>query len=158
VSHALADEEVRMAAAVGVDVLAHTPVEALGDADAWRGRAVISTLAAFGGSRATIDNLRRLRAAGAVVLYGTDLGNTRDAGVSRGEIDLLLEAGLDGQAIVEAGHAGARGVLGPARRSTCARCRTTCDAIGECDEEAPPNSFEPEIQWTWTGQASRTAS
>ena len=25
------------------------------------------------------------------------------------------------------------------------------DAIGECDEEAPPNSFEPEIQWTWTG-------
>ena len=24
------------------------------------------------------------------------------------------------------------------------------DAIGECDEEAPPNSFEPEIQWTWT--------
>jgi hypothetical protein len=40
VGHALADEEVRMAAAVGVDVLAHTPVEALGDADAWRGRAV----------------------------------------------------------------------------------------------------------------------
>ncbi len=27
------------------------------------------------------------------------------------------------------------------------------DAIGECDEEAPPNSFEPEIQWTWTGPA-----
>jgi hypothetical protein len=25
------------------------------------------------------------------------------------------------------------------------------DAIGECDEEAPPNSFEPEIQWAWTG-------
>lgn len=103
VSHALSDEEVRAAAAVGVDVLAHTPVEALSDAEAWRGRGVISTLAAFGGSRATLDNLRRLRAAGAVVLYGTDLGNTRDAGVSRDEIDLLVAAGLDGQAIVEAG-------------------------------------------------------
>ncbi len=26
------------------------------------------------------------------------------------------------------------------------------NAIGECDKAAPPNSFEPEIQWTWTGQ------
>ena len=25
------------------------------------------------------------------------------------------------------------------------------NAIGECDKEAPPNSFEPEIQWSWTG-------
>ncbi|MBL8975836.1 MAG: VCBS repeat-containing protein [Myxococcales bacterium] len=25
------------------------------------------------------------------------------------------------------------------------------NAIGECDKEAPPNSFEPEIQWAWTG-------
>jgi len=103
VSHALADSEVRMAAAVGVDVLAHTPVEALTDPEAWRGRAVISTLVAFGGGRETIENLRRLRAAGAVVVYGTDLGNTRDAGISRDEIDLLLAAGLDGQAIVDAG-------------------------------------------------------
>ncbi len=103
VSHALADSEVRVAAAVGVDVLAHTPVEALTDPAAWRGRAVISTLAAFGGASETIENLRQLRAAGAVVVYGTDLGNTRDAGISRDEIDLLLAAGLDGQAIVDAG-------------------------------------------------------
>jgi hypothetical protein len=25
------------------------------------------------------------------------------------------------------------------------------DAIGECDKEAPPDSFEPEIQWSWVG-------
>jgi len=25
------------------------------------------------------------------------------------------------------------------------------DAIGECDEEAPPDSFEPDVQWTWGG-------
>ena len=25
------------------------------------------------------------------------------------------------------------------------------NAIGECDQVAPPDSFEPEIQWTWTG-------
>lgn len=103
VSHALLDAEVRMAAAVGVDVLAHTPVEPVTDPGAWSGRAVISTLAAFGGGRETTENLRRLRAAGAVVVYGTDLGNTRDAGISSDEIDLLRAAGLDGAAILEAG-------------------------------------------------------
>ncbi|MBZ5713755.1 FG-GAP repeat domain-containing protein [Nannocystis pusilla] len=25
------------------------------------------------------------------------------------------------------------------------------DAVGECDQEAPPDSFDPELQWTWTG-------
>ena len=103
VSHALMDVEVRTAAAVGVDVLAHTPVEAVSDAAAWRGRAVISTLSAFGGSSETIDNLRQLRAAGATVLYGTDLGNSRDAGISYDEIELLVVAGLDGPAILDAG-------------------------------------------------------
>lgn len=103
VSHALSADEVRVAAEVGVDVLAHTPVEPLKNVEAWRGRAVISTLAAFGGERSTIDNLKVLRAAGAVVLYGTDLGNTRDAGISSAEIELLRAAGLDGQAIVDAG-------------------------------------------------------
>ncbi len=29
------------------------------------------------------------------------------------------------------------------------------DAVVECDEVAPPDSFEPEIQWTWTGQAEK---
>lgn len=106
-SHALGDAEARLAAEVGVDVLAHTPVEPLQDATvaAWSGRAVISTLAAFGGAPSTIDNLRRLRAAGARVLYGTDLGNTREPAISRDEIALLRAAGLDGAAIVAAGTA-----------------------------------------------------
>jgi imidazolonepropionase-like amidohydrolase len=62
---------------------------------------VISTLAAFG-SPAAVVNLRKLRAAGATILYGTDLGNLRDAGPSAAEIDLLKEAGLDDAAIVAA--------------------------------------------------------
>lgn len=104
VSHALADADAALAAKVGVDVLAHAPVEPLRDATvaAWSGRAVIGTLAAFGGRTSAIDNLRRLRAAGVTVLYGTDLGNTRDAGVSVDEIELLRAAGLDGAAIVAA--------------------------------------------------------
>jgi hypothetical protein len=102
--HAMSDASAAAAAAAGVDVLAHTPVEPLRDATiaAWRGRAVISTLAAFGGSASAVDNLRRLRAAGATVLYGTDLGNLRDAGPSADEIVLLARAGLDDAAITAA--------------------------------------------------------
>jgi imidazolonepropionase-like amidohydrolase len=103
-THALSDASAAAAAAAGVDVLAHTPVEPLRESTvaAWRGRAVISTLAAFGGSPTAIENLRRLRAAGATVLYGTDLGNLRDAGPSTHEIALLRRAGLDDAAIVDA--------------------------------------------------------
>ena len=36
------------------------------------------------------------------VLYGTDLGNTRDAGPSADELKLLREAGLDDAAITAA--------------------------------------------------------
>ena len=60
---------------------------------------MVSTLGAFGGTPTAVDNLRRLRAAGATVLYGTDLGNTRDAGPSSDEIALLRDAGLDDAAI-----------------------------------------------------------
>jgi hypothetical protein len=100
--HALDDSHARLAGDAGCDLLAHTPVEPLSDATiaAWRGRAVVSTLAAFGGSDATVDNLRRLRAAGVTVLYGTDLGNTRTAGVDPEELRLLAAAGLDNAAIV----------------------------------------------------------
>lgn len=97
--HALSDASVRLAAEAGADVLAHTPVEPLSPETiaAWArvpGRAVISTLAAFGGDPAAVANLRALRAAGVTVLYGTDLGNLRDAGPSRSELALLAEAGL----------------------------------------------------------------
>jgi hypothetical protein len=102
--HALSNASALAAANAGADVLAHTPVEPLADAtiEAWRGRAVISTLAAFGGSSAAVRNLAKLRAAGATVLYGTDLGNTRDAGPSADEVKLLREAGLDDAAITDA--------------------------------------------------------
>jgi imidazolonepropionase-like amidohydrolase len=49
-----------------------------------------------------VDNLRRLRAAGAVVLYGTDFGNTRTAGIDPDELSLLRSAGLDSGAILTA--------------------------------------------------------
>jgi hypothetical protein len=105
--HALGDASALLAAELDADVLAHTPVESLsGDTvAAWRRasergqRAVISTLAAFGGTDAAIGNLSRLRGAGVVVLYGTDLGNLRVAGPSDEEIALLRRAGLDDAAI-----------------------------------------------------------
>jgi len=102
--HALSDGGALAGGRAGCDVLAHTPVEPLGAATiaAWKGRAVISTLAAFGGSDAAVENLRKLRAAGLTVLYGTDLGNTQEAGPSRAEVALLRKAGLDDAAITAA--------------------------------------------------------
>jgi hypothetical protein len=102
--HALRDRSAMLAATAGADILAHTPIEPLraSTVAAWKGRAVISTLAAFGGSDAAIENLRALRAAGATILYGTDLGNLRDAGPSADEIALLARAGLDASAITDA--------------------------------------------------------
>jgi hypothetical protein len=103
-AHALTNAGAARAAAAGVDILAHTPVEPLAPStvEAWRGRAVISTLAAFGGSPEAVANLAALRAAGVTILYGTDLGNSRTAGPSAEEIALLAEAGLDDAAIVAA--------------------------------------------------------
>ena len=102
--HALSDLSVGLAAEAGADVLAHTPVEPLRPETvaAWHGKAVISTLAAFGGNPEAIANLRALRAAGATVLYGTDLGNLRDAGPSRTELELLARAGLSNADITAA--------------------------------------------------------
>ena len=107
-AHALSDDEASRAARAGVDVLAHTPVEPLSRAtvQAWSQRAVVSTLDAFGGSAAAVDNLRRLREAGATVLYGTDLGNASVPALDASEIELLREAGLDGAAVLEAGTSG----------------------------------------------------
>lgn len=108
VSHALSDDQARRAAAAGVDVLAHTPTEPLTakTVQAWSGRAVISTLRAFGGSAATLANLKALKAAGATVLYGTDFGNTSTPGVDGGELMLLQAAGLTPGEILAAGTSG----------------------------------------------------
>lgn len=104
-SHALEELNAARAAADGIDVLAHTPTEALSDAtlEAWKTRTVISTLSAFGGSSAALNNLRALRERGARVLYGTDFGNTRETGIQSLEITQLMAAGMDGASIVRAG-------------------------------------------------------
>lgn len=121
VSHALSDDEARRAALAGVDILAHTPTEALSQATiaAWKGRAVISTLRAFGGAETTIANLKALKAAGVTVLYGTDFGNTMTPGIDGNELALLRQAGLTPKEILAAGTsapaarwAGFNGVLG----------------------------------------------
>jgi len=95
------------AEALSADLLAHTPTGSMSASivEAWGARAVVSTLDAFGGTSTTVENLRQLREAGATVLYGTDFGNTRNAGIDPEEIALLMEAGLDGAAILAAGTA-----------------------------------------------------
>ena len=114
VSHALSDDQARRAALAGVDILAHTPTEALSKATlaAWSGRTVISTLRAFGGSAATLDNLKALRAAGVTVLYGTDFGNTMTPGIDGSELALLLQAGMTPQEILTAGTSAPAAVWG----------------------------------------------
>ncbi len=103
-AHALGDAAAARAAALGIDVLAHTPLEPLSEATAlaWRGRAVVSTLMAFGGSQTAVDNLRRLHEAGAIVLYGTDLGNSPVLGIDVEELALLRRAGLRPAEVLEA--------------------------------------------------------
>lgn len=102
--HALSAASAKLAGEAGADILAHTPLEPLPAATVqlFAHRAVITTLAAFGGSRAAVDNLRALRAAGATVVYGTDLGNLHDAGPSAQEMALMRQAGMDDAAITGA--------------------------------------------------------
>jgi imidazolonepropionase-like amidohydrolase len=104
-AHALEEANAARAAADGVDVLAHTPTDPLSDAtlEAWKSRTVISTLAAFGGSATALKNLHDLKQRGTRVLYGTDLGNTRDTNIQLAELNLLVAAGFDGASIVRAG-------------------------------------------------------
>lgn len=104
-THALGDEEALRAARAGADVLAHVPTERLSDetVEAWRGRAVVPTLDAFGGGEDAIENVRDLRDHDVQVLYGTDLGNTRDAGTSIDEISLMIAVGMNGRSILDAG-------------------------------------------------------
>lgn len=103
VSHAVDQSEAAIAAAAGVDVLAHTPITTLGDAISdWSDRAVISSLAAFGNSPTTRDNLLALHQAGATVLYGTDMGNQRVAGVNVRELQAMRDAGLTNAEVLTA--------------------------------------------------------
>src|SRR5207244_3166035 len=116
-AHALEAAMVERALAAGADVLAHTPVEPLPAelvrlAGARRVH-VLSTLKAFGGSPAALDNLRRLRTAGARVAYGTDLGNEGTApGIDAQELALLAQAGLSSVEVVAAATSAAAELLG----------------------------------------------
>lgn len=107
VAHALGSEEAAFAADMGVDVLAHMPVESMDQEtlDILSKRAVVTTLAAFGGSPGAIRNLRELRERGSLILYGTDLGNSKIAGIHPDEIELMVSAGMDGAAIIDAATA-----------------------------------------------------
>ncbi len=104
-SHAMGESSAALAGRAGVDLLAHTPVEALSEATvaAFAGRAVVGTLAAFGGGAPAADNLRRLRDAGATVLYGTDFGNIRTPGIYESEIGALEDAGFTAAEILTMG-------------------------------------------------------
>jgi imidazolonepropionase-like amidohydrolase len=104
-AHALRDEDARRAAAAGADLLAHTPVAPLAPATlaSWRGRAVVSTIAAFGAEPSAVANLAALRQGGVTVLYGTDLGNSQVKRIDGAELGHLVAAGLDGLAVLEAG-------------------------------------------------------
>ena len=106
VAHVEGDGMTALAVEAGVDVLAHTPFTEPVD-DALIARAVaagqrwISTLFVTGYGSPTpqreraVDNLRRFRAAGGRVLYGTDLGNGEQPfGLNPAELELLVEAGL----------------------------------------------------------------
>ena len=103
-AHALSDDQAARAAAAGVDVLVHTPTERMTATtlSAWADRTVISTIRAFGSDPDAVANLSDLRERGATVLYGTDFGNSRTPGVDGDELRLLLDAGLDPQAILAA--------------------------------------------------------
>jgi len=118
-AHALDADAVRRALSAGADVLAHTPVEPLPDdlvkLAAARHVWVISTLHAFGGTSGALDNLRRLRAAGVRVAYGTDLGNQGTApGIDANELALLGKAGLSSREVIEAATSAAAQLLGEA--------------------------------------------
>jgi imidazolonepropionase-like amidohydrolase len=100
--HALGAADAARAIASDVDIFGHTPTEPLGAelVQAWGERSVVSTLSAFGAGDAAIQNLRAFVEGGALVLYGTDLGNTRTVGIQSAEIDALVRAGLTGSDIV----------------------------------------------------------
>ena len=110
--HAEGQGQAERAIDAGADVLVHAPwTEPLSDAVLERAATMtwISTLAIHdeAGRAIAVDNVRRFRARGGTVVYGTDLGNgPTPVGPSPAEIRLLERAGLTGDALLGA-------VLGP---------------------------------------------
>ena len=160
VAHVLSSDAVLAAAQADVDVLAHTPVEALSDeaVSAWSGRAVISTLRAFGGSDSAIQNLRRLRESGATVLYGTDFGNTRTAGIDREELALLGQAGLDGAAVLASGSNTPAVYWGFEDLGALAPGRAASLLLLDADPHLDPSTLSRPVQVLLDGRPMRQAS
>ncbi|WP_231945692.1 amidohydrolase family protein [Agromyces flavus] len=112
-AHAEGERMAQLAIDAGVDVLVHAPfTERLDDAlisrAAAAGQAWISTLAIHvrdddAVAAIAIDNVRRFRAAGGRVLYGTDFGNGELApGVNAVEVAALVRAGLAASDVIAA--------------------------------------------------------
>jgi imidazolonepropionase-like amidohydrolase len=114
-SHAMGENEARRAGLAGADVLAHTPTQPLSDETIalWADRAVVSTVGAFGGSAGAVDNLKKLHAAGARVLYGTDFGNSSVLGIDAGELALMVSAGMTPAEVLAAGTSAPAEFWGP---------------------------------------------
>lgn len=142
-SHALGDEDAARAAAAGVDVLAHTPTEALSTSTitAWAGRTVVSTLAAFGDASTSRANLAALSAGGAQVLYGTDFGNAREAGINADELRGLTGAGFDGGALLAAGTWDAAAYWGFDDLGTVATGKAASFLVLDADPRVDPSTL-----------------
>jgi len=109
VAHAEGPGEAQRVARLGAGVLAHAPFsERLTDDEiAAQAGSVrwISTLAIHDGETydIAVDNVRRFRAAGGTVHYGTDMGNgPTPVGLNAGEIAALRDAGIDGADLLSA--------------------------------------------------------
>lgn len=106
--HAEGPGQAARAVDAGADVLVHAPwSEPLDDALLARGAQMtwISTLAIHdeSGRAVAVDNIRRFRAAGGTVVYGTDMGNgPTPVGPHAEEIRLLEQAGVTGDDLVAA--------------------------------------------------------
>ena len=104
VTHAMTNIQVARTGQAGVDILAHAPTEILNETSLslWEDKTIISTLYAFGSTN-SVSNLSQLYQRGAKILYGTDLGNTQDAGISTNELLLLAQTGMSNADIIDSG-------------------------------------------------------
>jgi imidazolonepropionase-like amidohydrolase len=109
-AHAQGRGQIERALGAGVDELAHAPwterlSEGVIEAAASRMR-IVSTLHIHGSGRSlqvALDNVRRFRAAGGEVSYGTDLGNGGiPPGIDAREAELLAEAGMTNEEVLAA--------------------------------------------------------
>ena len=124
--HAEGPGQVARAIDVRADVLVHAPwTERVADEVLHRGRGMtwVSTLAIHDAAarEVALDNVRRFRALGGRVVYGTDMGNgPTPVGVNAEEILLLGEAGLSGDELIDAVCVGEPALRSPHPRPTTA--------------------------------------